>query len=100
MVAQQFDQLTYVCEEYNNLQDSKLVFIISDFKIFQKMLQRQLNFGVVGLTAILRLLKKPPLFFNLQFLLLLSEKGLALKVAQQFIIQGLVTDKPAAYKKN
>ena len=42
----QFDQATYVCEYYGNCQDSKPIFIINDFKIFAKLLLRQLNFGV------------------------------------------------------
>ena len=54
MVAQQFDQITYVYEECNTFQDSKLILMISDFKIFPIMLLRQLNCGV---TAILRLLQ-------------------------------------------
>ena len=42
-----FDQVTYACEEYNNFQDSKSIFMISDFKII-KMLLRQLNFGALS----------------------------------------------------
>ena len=49
MVAQQFDQVTYLCEEYNNFQDSKSIFMISYFKIFPIMLLRKLNFGVFSL---------------------------------------------------
>ena len=47
MVAQQFDQITYVWKEYNNFEDSKLI-AISDFKIFPIMLLRQLNCGVLS----------------------------------------------------
>ena len=46
MFTQQFDQVTYVCGEYNNFQDSKSIFMISDFKILSRMLLQQLNFGV------------------------------------------------------
>ena len=35
MVTQQSDQVTFVCEEYNTNQDSKLIFMISVFKISQ-----------------------------------------------------------------
>ena len=35
MVAQQFDQTIYLSKECNNFQDSKLIFMISDFKISQ-----------------------------------------------------------------
>ena len=35
-------------EEYNNFQDSKSIFMISDFKIFPIMLLRQLNCGVLS----------------------------------------------------
>ena len=38
---------TYVYEEYSNFQESKSIFMISDFEIFPKMLLRQLNFGVL-----------------------------------------------------
>ena len=46
MVAQQFDQITH--EECNNFQDSKFLFIVSDFKIFPIRFLRQLNCGVVS----------------------------------------------------
>ena len=37
----------YISEEYSNFQDSKLIFMIVDFKISPVMLLRQLNFGVL-----------------------------------------------------
>ena len=40
MVAQWFDQITYVCEVWNNLQDSKSIFMKADFKNFLTMLLR------------------------------------------------------------
>ena len=46
MAAYYFDQVTFSCEEYNNFHDSKLIFIIIDFKTFAMLLLRQLNFGV------------------------------------------------------
>ena len=49
MVAQQFDQITYVYNECNNFQDSKLIFRINDFKIFPIMLLKQLNCGVLSI---------------------------------------------------
>ena len=39
------DQVTFFCEEYNNFQDSKSIFVIIDFKTFPELLLRQLNFG-------------------------------------------------------
>ena len=45
MVDKLFDQKTYVCEEWNNFQDSKLIFMISDFKFFSTMLLRHVNCG-------------------------------------------------------
>ena len=50
MVAQQFDQITYVYEECNNFQDSKLIFMISDF--------HNHAFETAELTVILRLLQR------------------------------------------
>ena len=41
MFALQFDQATYVCEEYSNFQDSNSLFImISDFKVFPIIILR------------------------------------------------------------
>ena len=93
MVAQQFDLVTSAGEECNNFQDSKSMFLISAFNIFPIMLLRQLNFGLLSAKQPFYFLYegKTLLFFNLQFLLLLSEKGLSPEVAQQFAIRGLVT---------
>ena len=44
MVDQWPDQITYVCKESSNLEDSKSKFVITSFKIFSIMLPRQLNF--------------------------------------------------------
>ena len=38
----------YVCEKCANFPDSKLVFMISGFKIFPIMLLRELNCGVLS----------------------------------------------------
>ena len=46
-VAWQFDQVTFVCEEYSSFQDSKLIFMISDFQIYPVKLLKQLNFDVL-----------------------------------------------------
>ena len=82
MVAQQFDQVTNVCEKYNqkyNFQDSKLICISNDFKISLKMLLKQLSFGVLSASQLFYDYYKgrTSLFFNLQFLLLFSETGLS-----------------------
>ena len=47
MIASYFDQATYFCEEYNNFQNSGSMYLISDFKVFQIMLLRQLKFAVL-----------------------------------------------------
>ena len=44
-----FSSLTNVCEECNNFQDSRQMFMISDFRFFSKTLLRQLNFGVLSI---------------------------------------------------
>ena len=41
------NHVTYVCEEYNNSQNSESTFMISDFKSSPIMLLRQLNIGVL-----------------------------------------------------
>ena len=38
----------YACDEWNNFQDSKLLFMNSAYKIFSVMLLRQLNFGLLS----------------------------------------------------
>ena len=48
IVVQWFDQVTYVCEKCNNFQDSKSIFMITDFKTSLVMLLRQLNFGALS----------------------------------------------------
>ena len=101
MVAQQLDQIIRVCEEYSNFQDSKPTFSISEVKIFPQMPLRQLNFGALSVKQLFYVYHKEKnlifLYFNLQFLLLLNERGLS--PAQQFFIQALVAYKPIAYKK-
>ena len=73
------DQVTYVCEEF---QDSKSTFIISDFKIFRKMFLWQLHFGVLLVWQLFYVCykEKTPFFFNLSFLLLISQRGLRLHI--------------------
>ena len=81
MVAQQFDQVTHVCEEYSNFQDSESICMISDFKIFLKILEKQLNFVNFSVQQLFYVCYKgkTPRFFNLQFLLLLSVGGFSPK---------------------
>ena len=69
-------QVTYDC---NNFQDSKSIFMISDFKIFPVMFLRQLKFGANSVQYLFYIYykEKTPLCFNLSFLLLLSERGLS-----------------------
>ena len=77
MAAQQFDQVTLFCEGYTSSQDSEQIFMIIAFKVFPIRLLRQLNFGVVLVSKLFYVYYKriTPLFFNQQFLLLLSERG-------------------------
>ena len=65
MVA--YDQVAYVCEEYNNFQDSKLIFMTSDFKHLPVMLLRHLNFSVLLVQQPFHVYYKgkTPFFFNL-----------------------------------
>ena len=44
-----FSSLTDACEECDNFQDSSQTFMISDFKVFPKILLRQLNFGALSI---------------------------------------------------
>ena len=76
IAVQQFHRLTYVCRKCNNFQDSKFIFMGSNFKISPIMLLRQLNFGilVVQQLAYVDYKGKTPLPFNLQLLLLLIVK--------------------------
>ena len=71
MVDQQFDQVTFAGKEYNNFEDSKSVFMISDFRIFPIMLWKQLSFGEQLFYVYYKV--KTPLLFNLEFLLFLRE---------------------------
>ena len=47
-----FNQVTQVFEEWNNLLDSKSVFMICDFKFFPIMLLRQLNLGALSVSKL------------------------------------------------
>ena len=73
-----FDQVTFVCKECNNLQDSKSILMIIDFKIFPIMFLGQLNFDGLSIKQLFYVYckGKTPLFY-LQCLLLLSEVGLS-----------------------
>ena len=72
-------QVTNVCEDCNNFQDSKPIFMINVFQIFPIMFLRQLNFDVLLVKQLFYVYYKgkTPLFYNLQFLLSLSERGLS-----------------------
>ena len=92
---------TLCLQRIQQFQDSKSTSIISDFKIFRKIFLRQLNFGVLSVWQLFYVYCKEKLHFSLtcSFLLLLSERGWALKVAYQFAMRALVAYKLVAYKK-
>ena len=71
--------------------------MISDFKVFPVILLRQLNFGISSVYQPFYVYYKgkTPLFFNLQFLFLLTERGLS----PEFTIRGLVVYELVPYKK-
>ena len=60
-------QVTDVCEECNNFQDSKPIFMINVFQIFPIMFLRQLNFGVLLVKQLFYVYckGKTSLFYNL-----------------------------------
>ena len=99
MAAQYFDQVIYVCHEYNNFQDSGSILMISDFKIFSIMLSRQVNFGTLSVQQLFYVYykRKTPFFFNLQFLLLLSERNLSPESCLAICRPRLVAFKPVVF---
>ena len=65
MAAYLFDQVTNVCQKNSDFQDSKPIFMISDFKIFPKMLLR-MNFGALSVWQLFYAnSKEKKLFFDL-----------------------------------
>ena len=81
MVAQQFDQVTYIARDkiiFRIRNPYIQIFVISGFKIVLMFL-RQLNFGVLLVEQLFFIYYKgkTPLFCDLQFLLLLSERWLS-----------------------
>ena len=60
MVAQSFDLLLLicVCEECNNLHNSKSIFMITDFKFLNNVFEAAEFWCIVGLITILRLLQR------------------------------------------
>ena len=56
MVVYQFDQGNYVCEEYNNFQNLKSIFMIINFP--NMAFETVECWCIVGLTAILRFTKE------------------------------------------
>ena len=80
MVAQQFEKVTYACGKYNNFQNSKSIFMIGDFEISSIVLFRHTEFGALSVKQLFQLMEKEKLHFSsIQFLLLLSERGLGPK---------------------
>ena len=64
IVAQQFDQTIYVYEECNNFQDSKLIFMIIDFKVFPIMLLRWLIVVYCSFNSYFAFITKEKLHFS------------------------------------
>ena len=83
------------------ISEAKSTFIISDFNTFSKMFLRQLNFGVLSVwkPVYVYCKGKTPLFFNLYFLLLLSERGLSPESCLAIYHARAVAYKLAAYIK-
>ena len=73
----------------------------SDLKFFSVMLSRQLSFYVLSAKQLFYVYykKQAPLFFNLQLLLFLRERGLSPESCLAISVRGLVAYKPVAYKK-
>ena len=82
-------------------QNSKLIFMISDFEIIPIMLLKQLSFGVLLVNSYFTFIRQEKLHFSLiySFYCCLVIDGWAVKVAQQFAIQGLVAYNLITYKK-
>ena len=53
MLSSLFDQVIYACEKCNKFQDSKSIFMISDFKIFLIMHFKPLIHGQINLIRII-----------------------------------------------
>ena len=72
--------MTYVCEKCNNFQDSKSIFMNTNFRNFSNNafeMAESCSWWIVGLTTILWLLQRwNSTFLDLLFFLLLSERGL------------------------
>ena len=73
MAAQQFYKVTYVSEEYNNFQDSKSVFMISDFKIPSNAFHASEFWWILDLTVILRSLQKKNSIFLSSVVLIVAQ---------------------------
>ena len=102
MFAQQFDQVTLFCQKSSSFQNSKTIFMISDFNIFPIMLSILLNFGLLSVYLLFHIYYKGKTLLSLicsfSFCCLVKE-GLTVKVASQFDIGGLIDYKPITYKK-
>ena len=88
MIAQQFDQVTYFCQEYSNFQDSKSIFMMSNFSIFPIMLLGPLNFVYCWANSYFPFITKEKLHFSLiySFCCCLVEEVRALEIGKQFSI--------------
>ena len=95
MVAQWLDQVTLIFEECSNWQDLKSIFMICDFKVFPVMLLRKLNFGALSFSKLFYVYceGKTPFFFICSFYICLVKQDGALKVAQQYAIEGQLLTK-------
>ena len=66
--------VTYVHKEYNNFQDLKLIFMISDFKIRNNAFRASEYWCTVGLTDVLRLSQKKSTFLSSVFFIVAKRK--------------------------
>ena len=90
--------ITYVCEEFNDFQDSKPILQSLILKFSRRCFSDSWILVYCRFNSYFWFVTKEKLHFNLLFLYLLSVKeGWSLKVDQQFAIWGLVAYKPFMY---
>ena len=91
-------------DEFNNFQDSKFIFMVSDFKILKSQWCFWNSWIVVycSFNNYFMFITKEKLHCSLIYIFYcgLVKKRWALKVAVQFAVRGLVAYNPIAYKKN
>ena len=82
MVTWWHDEIIYVCKKCSNFQNSKLIFMINDFKFFPTML-----FWDSWIVVYCRFVTKKKLHFSLicRFYCCFVKKGWDLKVAKHFV---------------